>query len=74
MGGVHCAFTAGRIIRLDKFLGVIPVRVRETWVRLMANCILEVAGPKAKEACSVEQFYMGLKGGIKGGIFSMQMM
>ena len=47
----YWALMSGRLIALDKQPGIRPVRVEETWRRIMANCLLRVAGPEAKAAC-----------------------
>ena len=39
------AMMSGRLIALDKQPGIRPVGVGETWRRLMAKCLLKVAGP-----------------------------
>ena len=47
----YWALMSGRLIALDKQPGIRPVGVGGTWRRLMAKCLLEVAGPEAKSAC-----------------------
>ena len=42
---------SGQLIALDKQPGIRQVGVGETWRRLMAKCLLKVAGPEAKDAC-----------------------
>ena len=44
------ALMSGRLIALDKQPGIRPVGVGETWRRLIAMCLLKVAGPEAKAA------------------------
>ena len=44
------ALMSGRLIALDKQPGIRPVRVGDTWRRLMAKCLLKVVGPEAKAA------------------------
>ena len=58
------ALMSGRMIALDKQPGIRPVGVGETWRRLMAKCLLKVAGPEAKSACSTTQLVGGLEAGI----------
>ena len=62
---------AGRLIALDKQPGIRPVGVGETWRRLMAKCLLKVAGPEAKTACGTTQLAGGLEEGIEGDIHAM---
>ena len=40
------ALITGRLITLDKQLGSRPVKVGETWLRLMAKCVLRVNGDR----------------------------
>ena len=40
-----------RLIALDKQPGLRPVRVVETWRRLMTKCILRVTGKEANVTC-----------------------
>ena len=58
---------SGRLVGLNKFPGVRPVVVRETWWRILANCVLMVTGAEAKEACGTEHICGGLEAGIEGG-------
>ena len=53
------ALMDGRLIYLDKHPGVWPMEVEETWRRMMAKCVIKVAGQEAKEACGTEQPYRG---------------
>ena len=46
---------SGRLIALDKQPGIRPVRVGESWRRMMAKCLLRVAGSEAKAACGTTQ-------------------
>ena len=68
------AMMSFRLIALDKQSGVRPVRVRGTWQRLMAKCLLWVMGQEAKSACRTEQLSGGVEAGIEGGIHSMQLL
>ena len=45
----------------DKQPGIRPVGVGETWHRIMAKCLLKVAGPEAKSACGTTQLAGGLE-------------
>ena len=63
-----------RLIALDKYPGVRPAGVGETWQQLMAKCILKVTGQEAKAACSTEQLTGGVEVGIEGGIHAMQLL
>ena len=58
------ALMSGRLIALNKQQGIRPVGVGETWRRLMAKCLLKVAGPEAKAACGTTQLAGGLEAGI----------
>ena len=62
------ALMSGRLIALDKQPGIRPVGVGETWRRLMAKCLLKVAGPEAKSACGTTQLAGGLEARIEGAI------
>ena len=42
---------AGCLIGMDKYTGVRPMGVGETWKRMMAKCVLKVAGQEVKETC-----------------------
>ena len=53
------ALMSGRLIELDKQPGTRPVGVGETWRRLMAKCLLKVAGPEAKSAYGTMQLARG---------------
>ena len=58
------ALMSGRLITLDKQPGIRPVGEGETWRRLMAKCLLKVAGPETKAACGTTQLAGGLEAGI----------
>ena len=70
----YCALMSGRLIALDKQPGIIPIGVGETWCRLMTNCLLKVAGPESKAACSTTQLAGGLEAGIEGAIHAMRVL
>ena len=40
---------------INKHPGVFPVRVGETWIHMMDNCVLVVVEAEAKEARGAEQ-------------------
>ena len=48
------AMMSGRLVALDKSPGIRPVRIGETWRRLLAKCLLRVSGQEAKAACGTE--------------------
>ena len=68
----YWALMSGRLIALDKQPGIRPVRVGDTWRRLMAKCLLKVAGLEAKTACGTTQLAGGLEAGIEGAIHAMR--
>ena len=68
------ALTSGRLIALDKQPGIRPVGVGEMWRRLIANCLLKVAGPEAKAACGTTQLAGGLEAGVEGVIHAMRVL
>ena len=49
------ALMSGRLIAMDKQPGIRPVRVGETWSRLMEKILLRVVGPEAKAACGTTE-------------------
>ena len=65
---------AGRLIALDKCPGVRPVRIGETWRRLLAKCLLRVTGQYAKAACGTEQLAGRVEAGIEGAVHSMRLL
>ena len=65
---------SGRLIALDKQPGIRPVGVGETWRRLMAKCLLKVAGPEPKAAYGTTQLAGGLEAGIEGAIHAMRVL
>jgi hypothetical protein len=66
------ALMAGRLLALDKSLGIRPIGVGETWWRCIAKCVLLVSGKEAKESCGIDQLCAGLESGVEGGIHAMQ--
>ena len=51
----YWALMSGQLIALENHPGIRPVGVGETWRRMMAKCLLRVAGPEAKAACGTTQ-------------------
>ena len=65
---------SGRLIALDKQPGIRPVRVGETWRRIMVKCLLQVVGPETKAACGTTRLTGGLEAGIEGAIHAMRVL
>ena len=63
---------SGRLITLNKQPGIRPVRVGETWWRMMAKCLLRVAGLEAKSAYRTTPLAGGVEAGIEGDIHVMR--
>ena len=70
----YSALVLGRFIGLYKFPVVRLVGIGETWQRILAKYVLMVTGSEAKEACGMEQFYVGLDAVIEGGIHVAQLL
>jgi hypothetical protein len=68
------ALMAGRLLAIDKFPGIRPIEIGETWWRAISKCILHVAGKDNKEACGIDQLCAGLESGIEGAIQAIQHM
>ena len=68
------ALISGQLIAPEKKPGIMPVGVEETWRRMMAKCLLRVAGPEAKAACSTTQLAGGLEAVIEGAIHVMRVL
>ena len=62
------------MIALDKHPGIRPVGVGETWRRLMAKCLLKVAGTEAKTAYGTTQLAGGLEAGIESAIHAIRVL
>ena len=58
----------------NKQPGISPVRVGGSWRRLMAKCLILVAGPEAKAACRTTQLAGGVEAGIEGAIHAMRVL
>jgi len=48
------ALITGHLLALDKNPGARPIGIGDTWRRVLAKSILQVAGPVATEACGVD--------------------
>ena len=68
------ALMSGRLIAVDKQLGIRPVGAGETWQRLMAKCLLRMKGVEAKVACGTTQLAGGLEAGIEVAIHAMRVL
>ena len=68
------ALMSGRLIVLDIQHGIRPVRVGETWRRMMAKCLLRVAGQEAKAACGTTQLAGGVEADIESAIHAMHIL
>ena len=68
------ALMSVRMIALDKQPGIRPAGVGETWRRIMAKCLLRVAGPEAKDAYRAIQLAGGVEAGIEGAIHAMRVL
>ena len=68
------ALMGGRLCGTDEGPGggVRPICIGKIWRRLLAKCLLSVAGAEAKEACGMDQLCAGLEAGTEGGIHAMQ--
>ena len=60
------ALMANRLVALDKCPGVRLVGIGEAWRRLLAKCVIAIAGREAKVACGTAQLCAGLEAGIEG--------
>ena len=69
---VYREFISDCLIELEKWPGVCPVVIRETWRRLFSKCVLRGMGPKATNACKYEQLCAGLKAGINGPLHGVK--
>lgn len=65
------ALWAGRLIAIDKLPGVRPIGIGETWRRMMAKNVMNMAGHEETKACKTTQLCAGLPSGIEGGIHSI---
>jgi len=59
------------LVALDKGPGTRPVGIGEVYRRLMAKCLLNVAGHKATVACGTSNLCAGLPAGIEGALHAM---
>ena len=53
------AMISGRLIALDKYPGIRPVGIGETWRCLVEKCLLRVTGKESKAVCGTEQLARG---------------
>ena len=60
------------LIALDKYPGVSPVGIGETWIRLFDKCVLEVTAHEATNLCQDGHIYDELKVGIYGDVHNAQ--
>ena len=65
---------SSRLITLYKQPGIRPVGVEGTWRRLMAKCLLQVAGSEAKAACRTIHLTGEVEAGIDGAIHAMRVL
>ena len=63
-----------RLIGLYKNTGVLLVVMGETWLRLVANCILKVISQYLKDACSTDQLCGGMEANFEGGIHEIHLL
>jgi len=66
------ALMACRLVALDKQPGVRPVGIGEIWRRLMAKCVIAVAGSQATAACGNLNLCAGLPAGIEGAVHAVE--
>ena len=66
------AFTACRLIALDKQPGVRPIGIGEVARRIISKAILSVVGQAVQEAVGCIQLCAGQDCGIEAGIHAMQ--
>ena len=62
------------LIVMDKYSGVRPVGIGDTWQRLFAKYIFAVVGAEAKESYGAENIFRGMEAEIKGRIHTMRLM
>ena len=70
----YCAMMSGRLIALEKYPGIRPVGIGETWRRLLEKCLLRVMGQEVKTACGTEQLAGWVEAGIEGAVHSMRLL
>ena len=66
------ALMACRLIALDKQPGTRPVGIGDVFRRLMAKCVLALAGPHATAACGNLNLCAGLKSGVEGAVHAVR--
>ena len=62
---------SSRLIALNKNPGIRPIGVREVLRRLLGKAMVLATGIDIEELCGADQLCSGLKGGIKGAIYSV---
>ena len=65
------AMLSSRLIALNKNPGIRPIGVREVLRRLLGKAMVLATGIDIEELCGADQLCSGLKGGIKGAIYSV---
>ena len=63
---------SGRLIELDKLLGVLPVGVGKTLCQLFAKYVLKVTGTEATHACNDDHICAILNAGINEAVHRIQ--
>ena len=62
---------ACRLVALDKKPGVRPVGIGESIRRLLAKCVVKIAGSEAMQAASNLNLCAGLPAGIEGAVHAL---
>ena len=63
---------SGHLIVLEKWPGILPVGVGETWQRLFAKCVMSITVLEATNACQDDQLYSSLKAVIDRALNGVQ--
>ena len=63
---------SGHLIVLEKWPGILPVGVGETWQRLFAKCVMSITVLEATNACQDDQLYASLKAVIDRALNGVQ--
>ena len=66
------ALMACRLVALNKCPGVRPVGIGEVFRRLMARCVVKVAGHRATASCGTSNLCAGLPAGIEGALHAVK--
>ena len=69
------AFTACRLVALDKFLGVRPIEIGEVLRRIVgkANLAVHVIGPDVQRVTGALQVCTGQQGGCEAAVHAMSL-